>query len=443
MIDERSMKVLFVNTNENYGGAARAAYRIMRGVQQNGVEVEMFVKNWSTRSKEVRTIWEFVPTNPIYKAYNWVIEKIKNKWYHYKWHPYKRTKLNDFMSDLRSMSCHGALQKMDYDIVHLHWINQRFLDINELKKINKPIVWTLHDSWPFCGVCHYFLSCEKYQEHCGACPLLGSKKEKDYAYEIFDKKLDAYKDLNLHIVTPSRWLGECAKKSALFGRFPVTVIPNCIDTEAFCPLDSKEMQTAIESLTNATIRSILEEAVEDKKNRKPIILYGAVQAATNMRKGLLNLLAASRYLDSIGYEARLLVFGADKQEVNMQYEHLSVSFVGFVGNTELLRTLYSIADVMVVPSHTENLSNVIMESLSCGTPVVAFNIGGNGDMIDHKENGYLAKERDSEDLAKGIQWCIANNKDGLLSKNAREKVMNNFSIAIVSEQYKQLYQSLE
>lgn len=436
------MKVLFINTNENYGGAARAAYRIMRGVQQYGVETQMFVKYMNSQAEDVIPLARFVPTNLLYRVCDWVAAKFKNKWYHYKWHPYKRTKLNDFMSDLRGMSSRGALNKLDYDIVHLHWINNRFLDIDELKKIKKPIVWTLHDSWPFCGVCHYFLRCEKYQIHCGACPMLGSKKEKDLAYEVFEKKLDAYKDLDLHIVTPSRWLGDSVRRSALFGRFPLTIIPNCIDTKVFHPLDNNEMNKSIESQTNMMVKSILKEAVQDKRNKKPIILYGAVQAATNMRKGLLNLLAATRYLDSIGYEAKILVFGADKQELNMQFEHLSVSFVGYVGNTELLRILYSIADVMVVPSHTENLSNVIMESLSCGTPVVAFNIGGNGDMIDHMENGYLAKELDSEDLAKGILWCIANNKDGLLSKNAREKVLNNFTIPIVSEKYKQLYQSL-
>jgi glycosyltransferase involved in cell wall biosynthesis len=83
-----------------------------------------------------------------------------------------------------------------------------------------------------------------------------------------------------------------------------------------------------------------------------------------------------------------------------------------------------------------------MESLSCGTPVVAINIGGNSDMIEHKQNGYLAKEKDSEDLARGIEWCLANNADGILSINAREKVMNNYTVDIVSEQYKQLYESL-
>ena len=136
------MKVLFVNTNENYGGAARAASRIMRGVQRLGVNVQMFVKNRGSRAQDVHAIWDYVPSNPLFKVFDWIAQKIKNQWFHYKWRPYANTKHDAFLSDMRSMSCHGALQKMDYDIIHLHWINQRFLDLRELRKIHKPIVWT-------------------------------------------------------------------------------------------------------------------------------------------------------------------------------------------------------------------------------------------------------------------------------------------------------------
>jgi hypothetical protein len=182
------MKVLFVNTNENYGGAASATNRIMRGVQRCGVGVQMFVKNGRAQSEDVRTIWQFTPTNSLYKVYNWVVEKIKNQWYHTKWNPYKSTKKDVFLSDLRSLPCHGALQKLEYDVVHLNWINQRFLDLRELKKIHTPIVWTLHDSWAFTGICHVPYECKKYETHCGTCPMLGSMTEDDYAHEVFYKK---------------------------------------------------------------------------------------------------------------------------------------------------------------------------------------------------------------------------------------------------------------
>ena len=413
------MKILFVNTSSCHGGAARAAMRIMRGVQQNGVDAEMLVLHKGTSSEDVKPISNFIPRNMLYRICDWIAHKVKNKWQYFKWKPYKRTKQDAYMSDLRGTRVHGAFQKIDYDIVHLHWINERFLDIRELKKIHKPIVWTLHDSWAFCGVCHYFVECEKYQTHCGTCPMLGSKKERDLAYEVFEKKLVSYKDLDLHIVTPSRWLGECAKKSALLGRFPVHVIPNCIDTDLFRPILDKSAGRP-----------------------KPLILYGAMNAASDSRKGFAYLLKALQLLDQQGIEAKLAVFGADQQDLPMAFKHIEVLFLGYVNDNRVLADVYTQADVMVVPSLNENLSNTIMESLSCGTPVVGFDIGGNSDMIDHKQNGYLAAERDCDDLARGIEWCLTSNTDGAMSKKAREKVMKNFTIEIVSEQYKRFYESI-
>lgn len=416
------MKVLFVNTNENYGGAARAANRIMRGVQRCGVEAQMFVKNKHSQAVDVVAVWQFVPKNAIYRAFDWVTEKIKNKWQHYKWNPYKDTKKDVFLSDLRSMSCHGALQKLDYDIVHLNWINQRFLDLKELGKIKKPIVWTLHDSWAFTGLCHVPYDCKKYETHCGTCPMLGSKKEQDLAYEIFEKKLEAYKDLDLHIVTPSKWLGERAKRSALLGRFPITVIPNCIDTELYQPIDK------------ADARKVL-GLEADKK----YLLFGAMHVMKDANKGFAYLQEALKQINNAKVE--LLVYGTN-EDLRSHDLPLSARSMGYINNDKMMALLYNAADVCIVPSLSENLSNTIMESLSCGTPVVAFNIGGNSDMIEHKQNGYLAKEKDNWDLAKGIEWCLANNADGILSINAREKVMNNYTVDIVSEQYKLLYESL-
>lgn len=436
------MKILFVNTNDTSGGAARAAMRIMRGVQQSGVEAQMFVKFKNSQASDIVPLSRFVPANLLYKVCNWVATKVKNKWQHFKWHPYKQTKQDVYMSDLRGTRIHGALQKLDYDIVHLHWINNRFLDIDELAKIHKPIVWTLHDSWPFCGICHYFVDCKRYQTHCGACPMLGPDKERDLAYEVFEKKMEAYKYLNLHIVTPSRWLGDCAKKSALFGRFPVHVIPNCIDTNLFRPLSNDEIVALAERQENAVVRRVFSEATQEKRIEKPFVLYGAMNAATDRRKGFASLLSALQLLDKQGFKANFVVFGANEQELPMQFKHINVTFVGYISDSHVLAALYSIADVMVVPSLTENLSNTIMESLSCGTPVVGFDIGGNGDMIDHKRNGYLAAERDCEDLANGIEWCLKHNIDGALSKNARKKVLDSYTTDKVSKQYKQLYETL-
>lgn len=434
------MKVLSVNTNDTYGGAARAAMRIMQGVQQHGVETQMLVKEKHTKDTVVVPLQQFLPHNKLYRIADWIVQKVKNKYYHMLWNPYSKTKENVFMSDSRGMRLGGALQKLDYDVLHLHWINQRFIKLQDLPK-DKPIVWTLHDSWPFCGVCHYFVDCEQYKTHCGDCPMLHSGKEKDLAYRIFEEKMRAYKDLNLHIVTPSQWLGKCVKQSALFGRFPVTVIPNCLETDVYCPLSEQEID---ERLSMAILQNpalhVLKRAAGEMA-AKPLILYGAMNAATDRIKGFTYLLSALQLLDKLGFEADLVVFGANESDLPMQFEHVNVHFIGYVSDTDLLVTLYNLADVMVVPSLTENLSCAIMESLSCATPVCCFDIGGNSDMVEHQVNGYLAKEKDSEDLARGIRWCL-DNKDGSISAAARKKVLDNYTIENVGKQYVELYEKI-
>ena len=435
------MKVLSVNTNDSHGGAARAAMRIMHSVQQHGVETQMLVKKKQSAINEVVALQQFLPQSKWYHLVDWVAQKIKNKYYHLLWHPYRKTKENVFMSDSRGTRLSGVLQQLDYDVLHLHWINQRFIKLQDLPK-DKPIVWTLHDSWPFCGVCHYFVDCEQYKTHCGDCPMLHSGKEKDLAYRIFEEKLCAYIDLNLHIVTPSRWLGECAKQSALFGRFPVTVIPNCLEPEVFRPLSEQEINKRLSvAITQKPALHIVKRAA-GAKAAQPLILYGAMNAATDRRKGFASLLSALQTLDKQGFDANLVVFGACESDLPMQFEHINVHFVGYISDTNTLVTLYNLADLMVVPSLTENLSCAIMESLSCGTPVCCFDIGGNSDMVENQINGYLAKEKDSEDLARGIRWCLDNNKDASLSAAARKKVLDNYTIERVGKQYVELYESI-
>jgi len=296
------------------------------------------------------------------------------------------------------------------------------LSVHELAKVHKPIVWTLHDSWAFCGICHLPMDCQQYTSHCGICPMLGSIKEHDLAYEVFEQKASVYRGLDLHIVTPSRWLADCAKRSALLSRFPITVIPNCIDTEVYQPMNKQEIA-----------------GIFGLKPDKNYLLFGAMQATKDPNKGFDLLLQSLQQLQDVNTE--LIVYGTD-EDLSKYNIPIPVHSLGYIRGDKQMALLYNAADVMIVPSRSENLSNTILESLACGTPVVAFNIGGNGDMIDHKRNGYLAKEKDCADLAKGIQWCIVNEADNALDENAREKVLNNYTVSIVAAQYQSLYGSL-
>lgn len=423
-MSERPLKVLSVCTSLG-GGAGRAAYRIHQGVRSLGVDSRMLLKGGKSNDPNIISLDEIVPQNPFYKAFDWMRNKVKNKIQHASWNHYPERD-NVFMSDLRSADIYGVLKKLDYDVLHLHWINQRFLPLEELPK-NKPIVWTLHDSWPFCGVCHYFFECKEYQWECGCCPFLHSDDAKDLSYRIWKKKAEIYQDLDLHIVSPSRWLGDCAKQSSLFRRFPVSVIPNCLDVETFRPLDEKEISPRWRNF-------------QEKKKEKPFVLFGAMNAATDKIKGFAILLSALKILEQNGHANgfELIVFGATESELSMDLK-IPIHYVGYVGSIEELVSLYNLASVMVVPSLTENLSCAIMESLSCSTPVVAFNIGGNGDMIEHRNNGYLAKEYDDADLAQGILWCIENNQEKELGCTAREKVLKEYCFETVCNKYKDLY----
>lgn len=424
-MNDRPLKVLSVCTSLG-GGAGRAAYRIHQGVRTLGVDSRMLLKGGRFNDPSITTLDEFVPNNPLSKAFDWTRNKVKNKVQHTRWNRYPE-KEPIFMSDLRGADLHGALRKLDYDVLHLHWFNNRFVSLEDLPK-DKAIVWTLHDSWPFCGICHYFFECEEYKHHCGCCPLLHSDKTDDLSQKIWKKKSEIYKNLDLHVVTPSQWMAHCAKQSSLMKSFPVTVIPNCLDVNVFCPIEKENLSPRWEKL-------------QQLSSKKPLLLFGAVNAAKDKVKGFDLLVSALKVLEKCGKDFELVVFGASGAELGIDV-NIPIHYVGYVNNTDDLVSLYNLASMMVVPSLTENLSCAIMESLSCATPVVAFNIGGNGDMIEHKVNGYLARERDDADLADGIFWCIENNAGNRLGKAGRKKVLENYTFETVSKQYKELYESV-
>ena len=415
------IKVLSVSTSDSSGGAARAAYRIHKAVQAEGIDSRMFVKDKGMEDPDVIAPSEFIPTNPLYKACDWVRNKVKNKWQHHQWGKYPK-KSPYFMSDLRSTDIGGALQKLDYDILHLHWVNLRFLPLDKLPK-DKPIVWTLHDSWPFCGICHVPMDCTRYQAECGCCSQLGSAKMDDLSHQVWMDKLRLFKDLDLHIVAPSHWLADCARRSSLFRDRDIRVIPNCLDTDTFCPGNRVE----------ACHRFGLDP-------EKRHILFGAMQAVEDKNKGFDYLVHA---LEQIGPELSadtdLVVFGTSKP-IAAEIGGLKVSSIGLLTNQEDIVRAYRTADVTVVPSLSENLSCTIMESMACGTPVAAFAIGGNGDLIDHQVNGFLAREKDCRDLAQGIRWCLDHVRE--LAPAARQKVLENYTPAVVGEKYAGLYWSL-
>lgn len=419
------MKIVTLSSKDTFGGAAKVAYRLHHSLMDHGVN-NTFVVN-SKRSKDSSVITASSlqrKRSSLYYLANSLYLKKKERERIKKWDRYLYTREDKVYMDLEISLLGDTLEKLDFDLLQLHWVGESFVNFTEFENITAPVVWTLHDCFAFTGICTYFESCDKFMSHCGDCPQLHSGIEKDYSYEIFEQKKARYENIDFHIVCPSNWLAEETRKSTLLGKYPVTVIPNGIDTDFFCPIPKENAKSSL----NINVS-------------KKVVLFGGIAVHRDPRKGghlLVEALKELKNLHADSEEIELLVLGADSMDVDLGYK---TTFLGYVDNEMLMRIAYSAADVIVVPSMYENLPTVIMEGLSCGTPVVAFNIGGNSDMIDHKENGYLAEPYLTQDLAKGIEFCLEQNSDKL-NKNARKKVLDNFKIEDITQRYIDLYKDV-
>ena len=313
------------------------------------------------------------------------------------------------------------------DLVHLHWVCGGLLRLESLRKFRKPIVWTLHDMWAFTGGCHYDEGCGRYKDSCGICPQLKSRRQSDLSRWVWKRKKKAWQDLNITIVTPSQWLAECAKESSLFQNSRIEVIPNGIDTEQYKPFDKK------------LVREML-KLPQDKN----IIIFGAVSATSYKRKGFQYLQEALQKMTKGGLRetTELVVFGSSEPEKPLDLG-FKTHYMGQLHDDISIVSIYAASDVFVVPSLQDNLPNTIMESLACGTPVVAFGVGGIPEMIEHRRNGYLAKPEDPNDLAKGLNWVLVDPQRTLkMREAARKKTVKEYALESQAKRYKDLYEDI-
>jgi len=311
------------------------------------------------------------------------------------------------------------------DIVTLHWICRGFLRPESIATFGKPIVWRLSDMWAFTGGCHYSGECVRYQQECGFCPHLGSRRNKDLSHWLWKRKEKSWKPVTITIVTPSRWLSSCARKSSLFRRYRTEVIPNGINVGIFKPIDKLYSRELL-------------GLPKDKK----LVLFGAINPLKDERKGYPYLIEALHRLaeKSIHKQLELAVLGTSKPKSNSKL-NLPVRYLDYVEDVTRLVSCYSAADVFVAPSKEDNFPSTVLESLACGTPVLAFNIGGMPDLIEDKKNGYLAKPFDTADLSNGIEWIMGDkSRHEGLSQKARQKVEEEFTEDIQAKKYLRLYE---
>ncbi len=408
------MKVLHVSIGDGGGGAAMGAYRLHRGLLQAGWQSEMLVLRKVTDDPSVHRLSDAL------KRWQRARRRLAQRRHQ------RRLSGNPRLAG----NGHWSLNQFDYpiasainsfaaDIVQLHWVGDNFLPIGQLRAIAAPLVWTLRDMWAFSGGCHYAGDCLKYRASCGDCPQLSRGAANDISSGLHADKRGAWSKLPLTIVTLSQWLAECARESSILGDCRIEVIGNPIDPRVFKPLDRAASRAAF----NLPLG-------------KPLILFGAIGGASDPRKGFKYLAEALGKLADDG-RAELVVFGSQRHEA------LDVSRpvhqMGRLHDGVSLSALYSACDVYVLPAIQEALGKTLMEALACGTPCIAFEGTGPNDLLAHRLDGYLARMKDSADLAAGIEWALAQawSREALQSR-----IVERFGVERISQRYIRLYESL-
>jgi glycosyltransferase involved in cell wall biosynthesis len=408
------VNVLLLNTFDLTGGAARACHRLYEGLKAAEAHVATLVREQSGQVPGVVSVGSRLDG------------RLRALLDGLPLHRYPGRQLHNFSPAWMPGRAASAAIRRRPQLVHLHWVVQGFLQIEALASLACPIVWTLHDSWPFTGGCHLPGTCRGYEQNCGRCPVLGSQKEQDWSRRIWQRKRDAWENLSLTLVAPSSWLADRARASSLFAHRRIEVIPNGIESSLFCPGDRQAARRLL-------------GLPEDRR----LLLFGANHALSDANKGFDLLQEALLLLDEGARQTTELVIFGENWNRPLPDCGLPVTNLGAVAHEEQLLSLYHAADLFVAPSRQENLPNMVLEAMACATPCVAFDIGGIPDMIRHGVTGYLARPYEVEDLATGISLLLADESGRLaMGWASREWVQQHASIEIVAELHEKLYREL-
>jgi len=407
------MRVIHLNHSDINGGAAIAAYRIHESLLQAGIESKMHVDISNSGDFTVEG-----PSTKLGKAYSILRSNLGSSIFR----PFFKTSnpIAHSPSILPSFRIND-LNNSNADILHLHWIQSEMLSIAEIGSLRKNVIWTLHDMWAFCGAEHL-----SWDNRWRDGYLRNNRPNHEVGFDLnrwtWERKLKHWRN-PLHIITPSNWLANCVRESKLMRDWPIGVIPNCINTDKWSPFDQR-------------VSRILLGLPEDV----PLLLFGSYGANSFPHKGFDLLLDALKHLkdDSRYKDTELVIFGQRQPKI-LPDLGFRIHYTGHLHDEISMRLLYCAVDVMAIPSRQDNLPNTGLEAQACGTPVVAFAIGGLTDIVSHNLTGYLAKPFDTISLANGIAYVISQRNTNRLRNFSRQRAIDLFSMAKVSEAYHNVY----
>jgi glycosyltransferase involved in cell wall biosynthesis len=411
------MKIVHLSTYTAEGGAGIATLRIHKKLLEKGIHSDLLIYRSSDRSlphvTEIKKDFIYrIKESLFYRLDNFFFrKKIKPGAQQFSFNRFQRVSVYD----------HPLIKQAD--IVCLYWVGANFLTPQEIRKINKPIIWRLSDKWAFTGGCHYSGGCTKYEDHCGNCPQLITNEEKDFTWFGLKRKSEAWKNKNITVVAPSRWIADAAGKSTILKNKSIVRVATGVDHNVFKPGDKIQAREALNIPASSKV-----------------ILFGANNALNSTYKGgiffrkMVERLADKDYI--------FLLFGSDKNR-HSDDVYKNVRFLGVLREEHDLSCAYNAADIFICPSTEDNLPNTVLESMACGTPCIAFrDSGGVVDVIEHKVNGYLAEFKNVDDLINGILWICDANIDGKISIRAREKILKEFTLEKQADSFIELYQTI-
>ncbi|MCX6313038.1 MAG: glycosyltransferase [Bacteroidetes bacterium] len=422
------MKILLINTY-GHGGAANSCIRLHRGLLEEGIESSLLLLD-DTAPVDLQSKIKF-PDSPVdenvVERKGSLIEKFFKK--HFPKPTALQIKKNilsrvpkqiewfSFPDTEFEIQNHPAF--LDADIINFHWASG-FIDYSIFEKINKPVIWTLHDMNPFTGGCHYSGGCSEYKYECSKCPQLMGTLDDRYSKVVFGYKKKYLKDFqNLNIVSPSVWLRKCSESSALFSGFVHHTIPYGINSDVFAPRDKIAMRKKLGLPLD-----------------KVIMLFVSYKSLYIKRKGYTFLLNAISKIknDSVC----LLAVGGVSNEI---HSTIPIIDFGFVNDEHTMAELYSASDFFVMPSVEDNLPNTIIEALLCGIPVTGFATGGIPDMISPGINGILAEEKSADSLYDSIMHMVENIRN-YNNDEIRLDALGKYDQNIQAKKYIELYASV-
>ncbi|HEX8521006.1 MAG TPA: glycosyltransferase family 4 protein [Tepidisphaeraceae bacterium] len=417
------MKIVHLSTSDIGGGAARAAYRLHTGLRRAGHDSQMLVL-WKLSNDP--NVTGFEPQRDFFSRLSRKLRRRKIQADFDKYRPTIPPGHEPFSDDRTEHADALVKQIPPCDLINLHWIAMLLDHEHFFKHISRdiPLVWRLADMGPLTGGCHYDDHCGKFSEKCGACPQLGSSDEHDLSRDIWLRRNDALASLGpgqLNLVGTSRWIADQSRKSSLLNRFPVSVIPNGLDTDVYTPRDKRFCRD---------LWNIPQDA--------QVVLFLA-ESLNNRRKGLEYLAQAMAMLKDIP-RLLLLSVGGNTIPLDPAVRHLNL---GRIDHDRTLSTIYSAADIFVIPSLQESFGQTVIESLACGTPVVGFDAGGIPDMVRPGQTGWLVPTGNAEALANAVRTALSEQDlRQAMSPRCREIAVAEYSMPVQAQAYAQLYQTL-